>query len=230
MKVPPSKAGNRALARTTPEYPPCLTQGGIFGASISTEQRQINERRKLWIIKSDNRADSRSKHSVPSQCLAGRRVLSPAGWRTEQGQRAVVVTNRTKWQQGMSWLRQVMTFLLPSPARVVLKGSTPELGKPPALAPQPLCCSVLGLAAGFACRPHTHMPLVHSFGSPHSLCMGAVFWSTETVFVKQAGSLEGKRREGWPQVSSCSSPVTKKARSPMCSLMSWLLHCFGVFC
>lgn len=66
-----------------------------------------------------------------------------------------------------------MTFLLPSPARVVLKGSTPELREPPAMAPQPLCCSVLGLAAGFACQPHTHIPLVHSFGSPLSPCMGA---------------------------------------------------------
>lgn len=66
-------------------WPPSLshTRRGFWG-SISAEQRQINEKRKLWIVKSDNRADSRSKHSVPSQCLAGRQVLSPAGWRTEQ--------------------------------------------------------------------------------------------------------------------------------------------------
>lgn len=121
-----------------------------------------------------------------------------------------MVTNRTKRQQGTSWLRQVMTFLLPSPARVVLKGSTPELREPPALAPQPLHCSVLGLAAGFACQPHTHMPLVLSFGSPLSLCMSALKWC---LLNRQKACRVREEKDG--RRSHPSSPVTNKARSPM---------------
>jgi len=70
----------------------------------------------------------------------------------------------------MFQLQQIRTFLLPSPARVVLKGSTPELKDLPALISQPLCCSVLRLAADFARLPCTHASLEHGLGSLLSMC------------------------------------------------------------
>lgn len=124
-----------------------------------------------------------------------------------------------------------MTFVLPSPATVVLDGSTPKLRFSCPDLTAPLLFNI-EISCRFCFSTLSQCPCSHASCPWFSL---SVFPAPLCCLLKhengvcKTGRLTApgsacRIKEGWLQVSSRSSLVINKVRYPMYSLMSLLLH------
>lgn len=131
-----------------------------------------------------------------------------------------------------------MTFLLPSPAEVVLGGSTPTLGFACAGPAAPLLFNTeVGCRLCFSARSLSPCPRAsHAwvFCLP-SLHPCAVLWSTETVSVKQAASPLREVPAGWKKRRVAAGLVMffthhKQSEVPCMQLNVPVASLHAVFC